>query len=377
MKIVAFLPVKLNSERVKGKNISILGNRPLFHWMLDNLLNSKLINEVYLDTESDEIIRLAHNYRCKILRRDPVFASNKTNGNILLVNDVAQIKADIYIQAFGTSPFIKPETIDSIIKKLIDDGSYDSALTVKELKAFYWNHEDKSNYDLLHFPNSFDLKPIRIETTGLYAIRSSAVKKLGRRVGDNPYFMNIPSIEALDIDYPDDFELAQTVAQNIIYKKQLDYCDLAQSTNSNKVINAIKKLGLRLKILPNYFNTVDNKRHLGHVRTLIPDFKQKSINPVTPLEAANSMAVGDIVIAQNLSARTVYIESSFVKSLGKININKIIFDGRFNFDGDNLDNLDCGYNNKTHVLSECKSYAIDSAINVQGTLVYPGDYTYR
>ena len=38
MKLIAILPMKANSERVKGKNFKILGEKPLFKWILDTLL---------------------------------------------------------------------------------------------------------------------------------------------------------------------------------------------------------------------------------------------------------------------------------------------------------------------------------------------------
>ena len=111
MKVVAFLPAKGSSERVESKNVRLLDGKPLFLHTLEKLLGCDFIDEVYLDTESDEIIDYAGETKCKVLKRDPELANNKTDGNKLFYNEVRQVKADIYIQILGTSPFIREETI--------------------------------------------------------------------------------------------------------------------------------------------------------------------------------------------------------------------------------------------------------------------------
>ena len=59
MKVVAFVPAKGSSERIENKNAKLLDGRPLVVHMLDTLLKCQRIDEVYLDTESDDIAALA------------------------------------------------------------------------------------------------------------------------------------------------------------------------------------------------------------------------------------------------------------------------------------------------------------------------------
>ena len=58
-KIVAFVPAKGESSRIKNKNFAILDGEYLFKRKLRQLLSCPLIDEVILDTESDEIAELA------------------------------------------------------------------------------------------------------------------------------------------------------------------------------------------------------------------------------------------------------------------------------------------------------------------------------
>lgn len=111
MKVVAFLPAKGSSDRVKNKNLRLLDGKPLFLHTLEKLVNSRIFDEVYLDTESDEIIDLAKHIDCKIMRRDPNLATNKTDGHQLFLNQVNHTDADIVVQVLCTSPFISIETL--------------------------------------------------------------------------------------------------------------------------------------------------------------------------------------------------------------------------------------------------------------------------
>jgi len=58
-KVVAFVPAKGSSERIENKNAKLLDGRPLVVHTLDKLLKCRNVDEVYLDTESDDIAKLA------------------------------------------------------------------------------------------------------------------------------------------------------------------------------------------------------------------------------------------------------------------------------------------------------------------------------
>ena len=55
MKVVAFVPIRLNSKRVVGKNLKMLGGKPLMCYILDTLANIKKIDEVYVYCSQESI----------------------------------------------------------------------------------------------------------------------------------------------------------------------------------------------------------------------------------------------------------------------------------------------------------------------------------
>lgn len=215
-KVIAFVPAKGTSSRVPSKNMKILGNKSLFLHILDTLLSCYTIDEVYLDTESDEVFKLAEGRRHKCMRRDPKLATNKTDGNQLLLNEAAHVEADIYVQALPTAPFLSQQTIDEAIFSLLTSKMNDSLFTVTKDKVYLWKKDGTSaNYDPLHIPNSVDLEETITETMGLYVIRKDTLFERKSRIGKSPILFDIPAIESTDIDTPEDFNFADAIFKGL------------------------------------------------------------------------------------------------------------------------------------------------------------------
>ena len=201
MKVVAFLPAKGSSSRIESKNMKLLDGKPLFLHTLEKLVNSKLFDDVYLDTESEDVIEAASEINCKILKRDKSLASNKTDGNKMFLNEVNNVDADIYVQVLCTSPFINMDTIKNGIDKVKNDFSYDSAVLIRKEKQYTWS-ENGPSYDVENIPNSVDLGDTIIETMGLYIVKKETAIQTQRRIGDKPYLLEATALEAIDVNWP-------------------------------------------------------------------------------------------------------------------------------------------------------------------------------
>jgi len=214
MRVVAFVPAKGTSERIENKNTKLLDGKPLLLHTLEKLVNCDFIDEVYLDTDSDSIIELASEVDCNVLKRDPSLATNKTDGHQLFYNQVRQVEADIYIQVLVTSPFIHPDTIKSGVEALQRSEVYDSAILVRKEKQYTWEN-NQPTYDLNRIPNSIDLSDTTIETMGLYIVKRESAHQLQRRIGESPLLLEASALEAIDVNWPEDFVLANYIAAGI------------------------------------------------------------------------------------------------------------------------------------------------------------------
>ena len=321
MKIVAFLPVKGHSQRIENKNLKLLDGKPLFIHTLDKLVNSNFFDEVYLDTESEEIIDAASEIDCKILKRDPSLASNKTNGNKLFENQIAQVDADIYVQILATSPFILIETIKNAINNITESNSYDSAVLVSKQKQYTWKN-NKPEYNHFDIPNSIDLEDVIIETMGLYIVKKDVAHKNKRRLGDNPLLIESTPIEAIDVNFPEDFHLAELIAAG---RRESDRKLLANykiNFNSSLLSDILDELGYKNQVIKGLSSNLPGTKMLGRAKTLkIAELKENEDfrGIYKALESYDSIVPGDIIVIQNDVPEYAYF--------GELNANLSIREG--------------------------------------------------
>ena len=219
MKIVALVPMKLNSERVKNKNIRKFDNgRPLCTYILDTLKNVNNIDEIYVYC-SDEKIKDYIPEEIIYLKRSNSLDQSTTKINEVLKAFAQDVDADYYVLTHATAPFITKETIEKGVE-IIRNGEYDSVFTVTKLQDFLWKDNKPLNYSLDAIPRTQDLEPLYEETSGLYIYSKELILKEGRRIGYNPFMLEVSKIEALDIDTEDDFFISNAVSSKILVKKR-------------------------------------------------------------------------------------------------------------------------------------------------------------
>ena len=211
MKVVAFVPIRLNSKRVVGKNLKLLGNKPLMHYILETLTRVPLIDEIYVYC-SDDTITAQLPDGVKFLQRDSALDSDDTLGEEIYDAFVKEVKADIYLLGHTTSPFIKAETINNAIEKVLS-GEYDSAFSAQKIQTFTWYKGEPLNYTLKNIPRTQEIEPVYVETSSFYIFRREVWTEQHQRVGATPYMALINQIEGIDIDYPEDFEFAEKVIE--------------------------------------------------------------------------------------------------------------------------------------------------------------------
>jgi CMP-N-acetylneuraminic acid synthetase len=213
MKVVAFVPIRLNSKRIVSKNMKMLGNKPLLSYIFETLKKVKNIDEIYAYCSSGKIkAHLPENII--YLKRDRYLDGDNIIGKEIYSSFIKEIHADVYILAHTTSPFIKPGTIQTALNKVLKE-EYDSSFSVKRIKTFIWYKNKPLNYKLSYVPQTQKLEPIYIETSAFYIFKKDIWNRKKQRIGDNPFLQEVNHIEAIDIDEPMDFQFAEHIVKLI------------------------------------------------------------------------------------------------------------------------------------------------------------------
>lgn len=216
MKSACFIPIKANSERIPGKNFRVLNGKKLYEYICEHVAEANIFDDVYVDTNSEEIAAYAKTKGFYSIERKPELALNTANGNDLLVYHFNQYPDyDYYFQLFATAPYLQPRTIKECFDKLVSSEVYDSCFTATENHGFYWLNMTPINYRPGILPRSQDMTAVVEESTGMYGISHDSLEKYRCRIGAKPYIHVISKFEAVDINTEEDFKVAEFIGKVI------------------------------------------------------------------------------------------------------------------------------------------------------------------
>ena len=206
-KLVAVIPVRAGSQRVKDKNVRPFAGKSLLEHKLE-IVKQLPVEEIIVNTDSEEAIEIAKKAGVSFHRRESYYASSKCS-NTEFHHYLAKVTdAENILIAQVTAPLIFKESyekaIDAFYKK-----DCDSLMSVKVLKEFIWYNGKPLNYSIEKMPNSQDLPEYIVPTFGLVIVKRDAMLETKSYIGNNPYFHKVTQEEAIDIDTELDFEFAE------------------------------------------------------------------------------------------------------------------------------------------------------------------------
>ena len=212
-KIVALVPMRHHSERVPGKNYRMFAGHPLYHHIINTLLDCPLVNEVMIDTDSPIILEDAARKfpQAKLIKRPQHLRADTVPTNNVLLYDVTQINADYYVQTHSTNPLLQSITITGAIREFLQElPKYDSLFSVTRLQTRLWDAQGQAlNHDPKVLLRTQDLPPVFEENSNLYIFSREVLEAYQNRIGQHPLMFEINRLEAWDVDDESDFRIAE------------------------------------------------------------------------------------------------------------------------------------------------------------------------
>ncbi len=216
--IVAFVPMRHDSQRVPGKNYRCLGGRPLYRHILDALLEAERFERIVVDTDSPVVMEgVSANYHShvELISRPEHLVAPTVSMNEILLHDVSITGGNLFFQTHATNPLLRPSTIARAVdefRTLVGVGSHDSLFSVTRRQVRIWS---KSGQPLNHDPSILlqtqDLEPFFEENSCFYLFSSDVLTSGGARIGNSPAMFEIDPLEATDIDEEHDFRMAEAL----------------------------------------------------------------------------------------------------------------------------------------------------------------------
>ena len=222
MKITALLPMKAHSERVPNKNIKNFCGKPLYHAVLTALLQSEYVDKVVINTDSEAIKEdaiVTFGSKIMIIDRPKEIQGDFVSMNDIIAYDLNQTGGEHFLQTHSTNPLLRTETIDLAIETYFKNlNEYDSLFSVTRSQIrLYWVDGSPINHNPNELVRTQDLPSVYEENSNFYLFSKKSFAESGvSRIGRKAKMFEIDKLEAIDIDEPEDWEIAE-----ILYKRRV------------------------------------------------------------------------------------------------------------------------------------------------------------
>ena len=223
MIIKAFLPCRSGSQRIKNKNIRKFSKYKfgLIQLKVEQLIKVKEFNEIIISTDDLKIINFLKKKKYKkinVIKRPKNLSSSKTKTDDLIdYSSKFFNKNDHVLWTHVTSPLFDVKDYSNAIKvyksKIM---KYDTVVGANIIQDFIFNNKNPINYDFkkTYWPNTQKLKKLyKINNTFFLTSAKNYINKKNR-IGSKIFFLDVKKMKSYDIDWPEDFKIAEKIYEN-------------------------------------------------------------------------------------------------------------------------------------------------------------------
>jgi len=228
-KVVAIILARGGSKGIPRKNVLEFCGHPLVAWSVMQAKNTPEIDEVYISSDSDEILEIAQSYGAQVIKRPDEYATDtaKSEEAILHALEVIGSGQEILIMLEPTAPLRKPNDLSRAVNMFRDKG-WDSCFSGAALQDFLiWkkDHNGKLvsvNYDYKNQGPRQMREPDYVENGAIYLFRPEVILKEKNRFGGTIGIFPNDFWQSFEIDEPEDWDFVELVFNKYLlesYKK--------------------------------------------------------------------------------------------------------------------------------------------------------------
>ncbi len=223
-RVIAFLPCRKGSERVKKKNTRMFADIEggLASIKLCQLALCSAIDEIVVSTDDPEVMQIAErtarsaNKPIHILERPPNLARSDTSTDDLIKHVPDVIKEGIVLWTHVTSPFVDQTVYEdavAVYRKHSRKGQNDSLTSVTSIQTFLWDENGPINYDRAKekWPRTQTLPRFYEVNSAIFIASIDIYRTKIDRIGCSPYFYELSFPRLIDIDTEEQFLFASKV----------------------------------------------------------------------------------------------------------------------------------------------------------------------
>ncbi|MDE2495183.1 MAG: acylneuraminate cytidylyltransferase family protein [Alphaproteobacteria bacterium] len=211
--VLAVITARGGSKGVPGKNIRMVGGKPLIAWTIEAAKGSKHIDRLVLSSDDDAIISAAQKHGCEVpFKRDKALAADSTPSSDVVVDAMERIPGFQWVVLLQpTSPLRVAGDIDTTIEKCIACKAPAGVTVCLVQENPYWMMSLSGDGLLtpvvqseVVYARRQDIPPVFVLNGAVYVARTDWFKKARTFLTRETVGCEMPVARSVDIDTEQD-----------------------------------------------------------------------------------------------------------------------------------------------------------------------------
>lgn len=214
----AVIPARGGSKGIIGKNLRIVGGKPLIAHAILAAKAARSIERVVVSTDDPAIAEVAQHYGAEIVWRPLPLANDTASSESALLHALEHLESaqgyrpELLAFLQCTSPLTIPEDIDGTVELLLREAA-DSALAGARFHYFLWRRTSTGaegiDHDKRVRPRRQDRQAEFIETGAVYAMRVAGFLEAKHRFFGKTVVFETPTERLCEVDEHVDLHVAE------------------------------------------------------------------------------------------------------------------------------------------------------------------------
>lgn len=162
VKIIAMIPARIGSQRLKKKNLALINNKPLIEYVVDSSKKAKIFDKIYINSDDKIFKKIALKNNIGFYLRNKKIGSSNTKSDDVVYDFLKNNKCDIIVWVNPIAPLQEPKEIKKAIYFFIKN-KLNSLVTTNQLKNHTIYKQKPLNFRINErFAKTQDLEPLEI-----------------------------------------------------------------------------------------------------------------------------------------------------------------------------------------------------------------------
>jgi N-acylneuraminate cytidylyltransferase len=216
--VLCIIPARGGSKGIPGKNIRLVGGKPLLAHSIEQALGTRGMGRVFVSTDDEAIAGVAQEYGAEVIVRPSEISGDTATSESALLHALDQLQVregftpDLVVFLQATSPVREPDDIQRAIETLEREQA-DSLFSACPAHGFVWRVQaggvESFTYDYRRRPRRQEAPEDLVENGSIYVFKPWVLREFKNRLGGKIAVYRMSVLNSFQVDDPGDLQLME------------------------------------------------------------------------------------------------------------------------------------------------------------------------